>query len=71
MVVWPVVVAEDNSDSDVAVIQRKGNISGSRFEVGSHEITYEAVDDSGLTDDCSFMVNVASKYNYVHHTVIC
>ncbi|XP_071097431.1 sushi, von Willebrand factor type A, EGF and pentraxin domain-containing protein 1-like isoform X3 [Haliotis cracherodii] len=61
VVSWPELVAEDNSDSDVAIILRKGNISGSRFEVGSHEITYEAVDDSGLTDDCSFMVNVVTR----------
>ncbi|XP_046368445.2 uncharacterized protein LOC124143488 isoform X2 [Haliotis rufescens] len=61
VVVWPEVVAEDNSDSDVAIILRKGFISGSRFEVGSHEITYEAVDDTGLTDECSFMVNVVTR----------
>ncbi len=57
-------MAEDNSDDNVAIILKKGKESGSRFDVGSHEIRYQAIDAAGLMDECAFMINVVSKYNF-------
>ncbi|XP_046557144.1 uncharacterized protein LOC124266378 isoform X2 [Haliotis rubra] len=61
VVVWEEIIAEDNFDDNVAIILKKGNESGSRFEVGSYEIRYQAVDEAGLTDECAFMVNVVTR----------
>ncbi|XP_067661848.1 sushi, von Willebrand factor type A, EGF and pentraxin domain-containing protein 1-like isoform X2 [Haliotis asinina] len=61
IVVWEEIKAVDNSDDSVAIILKMGNESGSRFEVGSHEIRYHAVDEAGLTDECAFMVNVVTR----------
>ncbi len=50
--------ASDNCDADPTVTQIAGDPSGSTFPVGVHTITFEAVDECGNADTCSFTIEV-------------
>ena len=45
-------------DGGLVLTQKTGPASGSSFELGSTEISYEATDDCGNLETCSFMINV-------------
>lgn len=46
----------------------EGQKSGSRFERGTHEISYYTADEKGLKDFCSFKFTVAGKI-YLHFSM--
>ncbi|GAB4319606.1 MAG: hypothetical protein Kow0074_09310 [Candidatus Zixiibacteriota bacterium] len=52
--------ATDNCDADPAITQIEGDPSGSTFPVGVHTISFEAQDQCGNTDTCSFTIEVTA-----------
>ncbi len=60
---WVIPVAEDNCS--VSVVQTQGPAYGSSVGPGSYYIEYVATDGAGLTDTCSFTINVIDTENPV------
>jgi hypothetical protein len=55
VVTWPPIHAEDNSGN---VTVSSSNINGELMEIGTHQIFYNATDEFGNTDHCTFNVIV-------------
>ena len=67
VVSWSDPVATDNSGTTVMTYPPIR--SPANFTVGLYEILYTATDNSGNTANCSFLVQVTSKY-FIPHEVI-
>jgi hypothetical protein len=50
--------AVDNCDPSPSIVQIEGQASGSTFAAGVHTISFEAADECGNTDTCSFTITV-------------
>ena len=55
--IWSIPVANDNC-SQVEVTQVEGPAQGDLLEVGLYTITYQAEDEAGNIEKCSFKINV-------------
>ena len=48
----------DCPSGNISILQTEGMASGNLFAIGTHVITYEASDDCGLFESCSFTINI-------------
>ena len=66
---WTMPTAKDNGQ---LVSFYSDRTSGDIFPVGRTMVTYTAVDDVGLTSECSFIVTLIGKEcNLFSHLVVC
>ena len=60
-VTWSLPTVVDNSGEVIVPQQTTNFVVGSRFEKGDYTIEYQATDDTGNADTCSFGVTVDRK----------
>ncbi|MFT7602471.1 MAG: hypothetical protein ACI8VT_000033 [Saprospiraceae bacterium] len=64
IVSWSVPQAtSDCTTGNISINQTNGLTSGSFFSLGTHTITYEAVDDCGSSATCSFIIVITEQGN--------
>ena len=61
VVSWDVAIATSTcTTGTIDVTQTEGPTSGTNLAEGNYSVTYEAVDDCGNTETCSFVITVSS-----------
>ncbi|MEM6319294.1 MAG: HYR domain-containing protein [Bacteroidota bacterium] len=59
-VTWDPATATSNCGGGASVVQTGGNGNGNQFSAGTYVITYQATDNCGNQEICSFTINVTS-----------